>query len=193
MTKTMRFLWLLAVAAALSSGVGRGVEAAHTRAEAPGESPARGTPPRVALAGGAATVDQLVADFLAALRRGDSSAIEALRIDRDDYLDVILPGSVERGEPLQRVDRDKAGPYWWQHLSERSDLHRDALVRDFGGRDLQLVRTRFAKGTKQFANHVAYRRLVIELRDADGETRDLQTGSIAEVDGRFKFISFIRD
>lgn len=191
--KTIRVLLLLAVAAALSFGAGRGVEAAHTDVTPAGAPHPQVAMSHAALAGGAASVDDLVASFLAALRRGDPAGVEALRIGRDDYLDVILPGSVEPGEPLQPVDRAKAGPYWWEYLSERSDLHRDELVRDFGGRDLQLVGFRFAKGTRQFANHVAHRRLVIELRGADGETRDLQTGSIAEVDGRFKFISFIRD
>ncbi|MFM7140488.1 MAG: hypothetical protein ACKO2K_01020 [Alphaproteobacteria bacterium] len=138
-------------------------------------------------------MDDLVTAFLAALRRGDAGGLEKLRIGREEYLDVVLPGTVEPGEPLQRVDREKAGPFWWDYLSERSDLHRDDLVRLFGGRNLALVGMRFAKGVKPYANHVAHRRLVLELRDADGEIRDLQTGSVAEVDGRFKFISFVRD
>lgn len=138
-------------------------------------------------------MDSLVGEFLAALRRGDREALERLRIGRDEYLDVILPGSVAPGAPLQRVDREKAGPFWWEYLTERSNLHRDELVRILGGRELVFVKSRFAKGSRIYANHVAHRRLVLELRDENGEERHLQTGSVVEVGGRFKFVSFIRD
>lgn len=179
----IRFALLAIVVFAIGHGASRGVASGH------------GTPPsvRAAFTDGAGSIDDLVEAFVAALRLGDARAIERLRIGRDEYLDVILPGSVEPGEPLQPIDRERAGPYWWEHLSERSDLHRDDLVRIFGGRELELVDKRFAKGTKRFANHVAHRRLLLELRQADGETRHLQTGSVAEVNGRFKFISFVRD
>ena len=118
--------------------------------------------------------------------------MERLRVSESEYRGLIVPGSVEPGAPAQRLG-EEASRYFWEDLNAKSVYTRNDLLRRFSGHSLERVGFRFDKGERRFANHVAHRRLVLELRDADGEVHDLRTGSIAEVDGRFKFISFIRD
>ena len=65
------------------------------------------------------------------------------------------------------------------------------LLELFGGHDMKVESFEFAKGTTQFANHVAYRQLRVKVKDPAGQEVELATGSIAEVNGRYKFISFL--
>jgi hypothetical protein len=51
----------------------------------------------------------------------------------------------------------------------------------------------YEDGTKTYASYTARKRLRLSLLDADGSEVQLATGSIAEIDGQYKFISFIRD
>ena len=183
----IRMLLLAVVACALVYGAGSTVEASHPGAVAPVAASG------AAWEGGVSNIDELVKRFLSAVERKDRDELERLRIGERDYLGIILPGTVEPGQPLQRVDRERAGPFWWEYLSERSALHRDGILDAFGGHHFEIVERQFTKGVKQYANHAAHRRLRLVLRDENGEQRELQTGSIAEVDGRFKFISYVRD
>lgn len=50
----------------------------------------------------------------------------------------------------------------------------------------------FAKGVTDYATYRAYRQLRLAVT-SDGSPAELATGSIAEVQGRYKFISYIRD
>jgi hypothetical protein len=78
-------------------------------------------------------------------------------------------------------------------MKGKSFYHREGLLRDLGGRTLEAKDVQFEKGVKHYAGYTAYKRLNAAVIDEKGERLELQTGSIAEVDGRFKFISYIRD
>jgi hypothetical protein len=179
-------LALVAVAAALLVGLSSG--AARTRHDA-GLGLGRA---EAGLHGGSSSIDGLVGELLDALARGDRAGLDALRVSESEYRGWIVPGSVEPGEPPQILGED-ASRYFWEILNTKSVYYRDALLQDFGGRELAVSSKRFLKGTKRYANHTAHRRLELVVRDASGRELELQTGSIAEVDGTFKFISFIRD
>ncbi len=184
----MRVRRLLVAGAALAAVLAVVAGRAPSRHEA---VPAAGASPH-GLSGGASSIDELVDRMLGALERRDGQALDELRVTESEYREWIVPGSVEPGARLQALG-DEASRYFWETLDTKSRFHRQALLQGFGGRKLEVVERSFEKGSKQFANHVAHRRLVLRVRDEGGREEELHTGSIAEVDGRFKMISFIRD
>ena len=183
--KATRILTLVAVVAALLAGLAGSAVSSRT-------NPYRLPGAPSALIGGAASIDGLLVEFLDALARSDARALDALRVNEAEYRGLIVPGSVEAGRPPQ-VLSEEASEYFWETLHTKSSYGRQSLLSGFGGRRLEIVSVTFEKGVKQWANHRAHRRLRLVVRDESGEERELATGSIAELDGRFKFISFIRD
>lgn len=182
--KITRCLALAAVAAGLLLAL-RGGSSVTRSTEVVAGAPPRG------LANGAPSLDVLVNRFLVALSSGDHDALDEMRVSEAEYRGLIVPGSVAPGEPPQVLSKE-ASLYFWQDLNARSTYTRNELLRRFGGKSLALVDFHFDKGTRRFANHVAHRRLVVTARDEHGEDVEIRTGSIVDVDGGFKFVSFVR-
>jgi hypothetical protein len=182
--KLSRIAALFAVTAALLWGLASGAVSPRTSPYATGGVGG--------LSGGAPSTDALIRRFLAAIAERDRDALDAMRVSEAEYRNWIVPGSVAPGEPPQIVNRE-ASQYFWELLDTKTRYYREAILADFGGKHLELVDATFVKGTKIWANHVAHGRLRLVLRDESGAERELRTGSVAEVDGQFKFISFIRD
>ena len=150
-------------------------------------------PIRPQLHGGEASLDKLLDRFLAALKAKDRGALEAIQVTEDEYRNVIIPGFVQKGEPPQRVS-DEALEYFWGVMKGKSLYHREAMLAHLGGHDWAVKAVEQQKGVSEYAGYTAYRRLVLDLVDKDsGDKVELETGSVAEVDGQFKFISYIRD
>lgn len=178
-----RILVLAAVAVSLGVLLGTCTPDRGTATAVPGAAPLGDASPGI---------DALVSRFLAALAAGDRKALDRLRVTEAEYREVIIPGSVEPGQPPQRLS-DEASRYFWETLDTKSAYVREDLLQRFGGRRWTAMDIRFEKGSKRFANHVAHRRLVLVARDERGEEAEIRTGSIVDVGGSFKFVSFIRD
>lgn len=144
------------------------------------------------LAGGAGSIEELLDRFQRGLEAGDRGALIDLRVTEDEYKNVIVPGSVKEGEPPQILS-EEANEYFYGVLHTKSSYNRDFLLREYGGKQLTVRSYHFEKGEKDYAGYHAYRRLSMDVVDQDGKTYELRTGSVAEVDGQFKFISYIRD
>ena len=143
--------------------------------------------------GGAASLDELTARFLEAVRAKDRGALEELRFTEAEYRRVILPYyGVAKGQPPQRIS-EKASKYFYETMNTKSYYHRENILNRFGGKPFTLKGHRFGKQSEEFAEYTAYPRIIFTLVDESGEEIELQTGSIAEVDGHFKFASYIRD
>jgi hypothetical protein len=140
----------------------------------------------------APSVDALLGRFLAALADGDRAALERLRVNEREYLDIILPRSVEPEAPLQRMPPDKAR-FFWDLLNTKSAYSAQHLLNQFGGQRYRVKQVAYAKGKKTYAGFTGYEQLRLTLEDTSGQERELRTGSIVEVHGAFKFVSFIRD
>lgn len=179
-----RRLVLAAVVAALLLALRAGAPSRRPDTDAPAVG-------RAALSDAAPSVEALVGRFLEALATGDRETLERLRVSEAEYRGIIVPGSVAPGEPPQLLS-EEASRYFWQDLDARSTYSRNDLLRRFAGKPLALVDYRFDKGTRRFANHTAHRRLVVNARDGHGEPVEIRTGSIVDVDGGFKFVSFVR-
>jgi hypothetical protein len=136
--------------------------------------------------------DVLIERFLEALRTKDKAALHGLRVTEAEYVDLILAGSVEPGEPLRRWP-ENANRYFWSGFDLKSRYYELYLIGEFGGRAYRVKAVEFDKGSKTYATYSAHRQLRLALEDEAGKDVYLATGSIADVGGQWKFISFIRD
>jgi hypothetical protein len=134
----------------------------------------------------------LIERFLRVLAERDRDAFGRLRLTEAEYREIILPGNVEPGQPFRNYP-EEVSRYAWQNLNTRSLYHEDNLLVSFGGRNLTVKAVEYDKGTKKYASYTAYKQIRLTLLDADGAEVKLATGSIAAIDGQYKFISFIRD
>lgn len=149
-------------------------------------------PPRPALRHASASVEELVDRFIKALEAGDRKALSRLRVDKAEYLRLILPGTTEPGQPRKRYSSDLRR-FAWDLLDTKCRFWESTLLNIWGGKDLTLDGFEYREGVKQYGGYRAYRQLELNVRDQTGEVQELRTGSVVEIDGRFKFISFIRD
>jgi hypothetical protein len=140
------------------------------------------------LEGAAASTDELIERLLEALAANDAKALQALRVTRSEYLDLIVPLTVEPGEAPRQVS-DAPKEYLWQVLDFKSRLYEARLLELFGGRRWARRELRFSRPSRHYAGYDAYGEVRLALMDDDGETIELRSGWVAEVGGRFKFIS----
>lgn len=148
--------------------------------------------PHPPLSGGASSVDDLLAKFVAAIEAKDVAALDALRVDETEYRKIIMPGSVKPGQPPQKLSA-AADQYFWESLDTKSRYGGRALLAGYSGRKYRVTNVKWLKGVDEYAWFRCYDRLELTMVDEKGEEHVLNTGSVADVDGRFKFISFIRD
>jgi hypothetical protein len=139
----------------------------------------------------ASSKEELARWLLEALEKKDLQALRRLRVTESEYKDVILVGSVEPGQPLRNYPPDVAD-YAWKTLNTKSLYYERYLLAQVGGKTFAYKDMSFAKGVADYATYRAYRQLRLAVLE-NGSPGELATGSIAEVGGRYKFISYIRD
>ena len=149
-------------------------------------------PTTLSLHGGAPSTDALIDRFLEALREKDRDALRRLRVSESEYREIIMPGHVPVGQPF-RTYTEEMSKYAWDTLNTKSGYWEIALVDRFGGRAYDVKSVTFIEGVDEFATYTAHRQLRLKLQEGDGAEVELATGSIAEIDGQFKFVSYIRD
>jgi hypothetical protein len=143
---------------------------------------------------GFASREEAVNRFVAALEANDKQALLALLIPRDQYRDVIIPGSVEPGQPLRQWT-EKSRQYFADSFFAKSDHYADVLLKDWGGRKLTQKKVYFTRPAKAWATYIAHGELRIEV-EADPPVDQepvIRTGYIAEIDGSFAFVGFLHD
>jgi hypothetical protein len=161
-----------------------GASGVHAARKAPAQA--------TALRNGAPSMDVLLAQFIDALAARDRNALRRLRVDEREYLDVVMPGSIEPGKERRRFPDEKA-KYFWDVLNEKSTFGEIALLNNFGGRKFTVQGVDWAKGVRQFDGYKGYAQLRLTVRDETGAAHEIDTGSVAEIGGRYKFVSYIRD
>ncbi len=149
-------------------------------------------PPIQGLTDGRPTVDALIADFVAALTARDKAALNGLRVNETEYRSILVPGTVPPGAPPRKVS-EQSSVYFWQLLDTKSRLYADQLLQDFGGRPYRRWDLEFSGQPQHFASYSTMGEVRLELEGEDDKTWHLETGAIAEVGGRFKFIGFNYD
>jgi len=152
-----------------------------------------GKPPSAArLEHGAPSIDKLIDDFVQAINDRDKARLRQLRVTQEEYVALILPGSVEPGQRRPVYNQEEV-EYLWGILNGKSIYAEAGLLASFGGHHATVTEKDFRKGVKKYADYTAYKQLTLTLKDDKGTEATMRIGSIAEVDGQFKFISYVRD
>ena len=141
--------------------------------------------------GGGTSIQQLLQELLLALKRKDEGALRSLRVTEKEYRDIIVPGSVKPGSSPRQLVEDWI-QFGWKSLDEKNRHVERAMIDALGGKALTLRNVTF-DGEKEYAGYKAHRLPKLQLTDPAAEDLAIETGSIAEVAGRYKFIAFLRN
>ncbi len=169
-----------------------GALASASRPPRADEGTARRAPAGLALSDGASSIDALLQSLLDALAREDVAALHRLRVNEREYRQIILPGSAREGQPPRRYDAE-ASRFFWELLDTKSLYAGSAILRGLGGRSYTLKAVRYADGHRRYAWYDAYATSELTLADETGQERELLLGSIAHVNGHYKFIGLLGD
>ena len=153
-------------------------------------SPPLTRPAHFELQDGAPSIDVLLQRVLDALAANDVQALHRLRVTEQEYRSFVLPGAVEKGQPPQAFD-EQSSKFAWDMLNTKCIYAGQAIVTNFGGRRYRITDVQYAKGQHQYAWYTTYNTTVLKLEDDAGGTRELTLGSIADVDGQFKFVGLL--
>lgn len=146
-------------------------------------------PVKLQLTNGAPSVDVLLDEFVAAVSAKDEAGLHRLRLTEAEYRDIIIPGTVKEGEPLRKVDATPS-EFFWRMLNQKSEDVGHVIIERFGGQHYKRKDVTFTKGVRTFALYKAIGEVRLNLEDEQGVEKVLPTGTIAEVNGRFKFIGY---
>lgn len=168
------FPLLLAAALAASCSSSSGV-AASPRAAYP------------ALADGAPSIEALVDRFVRAVDNADEEGLRRLRVTREEYLNIIVPGSVAIGQPPREIPEESAELHWKMLDAKSRDAAR-ATLQEVGGRKLTREKLWFTRGVTNYDAYSAYGQVRVSVVGEGGREMLLRAGTIAEVGGSFKFV-----
>jgi len=142
------------------------------------------------LTGGAASIDELIGKFVRALDAKDARALHRLRVTETEYRDIIIPGTVKPGAAPRADVSQQTSEFFWSVMNQKSEDFARAFIKGLGGRHYKRKELTFSKGTREFAWYTAHGDVHLILEDAAGRRQELNTGTIAEIGGRYKFIGF---
>ena len=154
------------------------------RADSPPSSPKH---PQ--LTNAAPSIDALLDQFLRALAAKDEQAMHRLRVSEVEYRQIIIPGTVKPGEAPRQV-AESPSAFFWSMINQKSEDVGRLLMANYGGHTYKRKALTYTKGSRDFAWYRAHGDVRLQLEDETGATKELHTGSIAEIDGQYKFIGF---
>ena len=144
------------------------------------------------MADGEPSIESLLEKFRQALATNDKALLRRLRVTEGEYRTLIIPGSVDPGT-LPTQYNEQATQYFWGILNGKSIYVEANLLHDFGGKDFTIESVEYRKGVKKYRDYTAYKQLTLMVKHPGEEPERMRIGSIAEVDGQYKFISYVRD
>jgi len=174
---------MTAVLLAAGPASSRANEATASTSPAAAERPAH-----FVLTDASQSIDALIARLLDALAKSDAQALNRLRVTEQEYRSFFLPGASEPGSPARTYD-DASSTFAWQMLETKNAYTAAAIMKGYGGHTYRVKEVTYLKGRKEYAWYTAYRTMSLRLEDENGKTAELVLGSVADVDGQFKFVS----
>ena len=138
------------------------------------------------LAGGAASLEELVRAYLRALEASDTSAFDRLRLTKAEFAYLYYPTSPEARSPYN-LDPD----LMWFMLFERSNKGMLRALRRYGGQRLALVDVDCGRERSRAGDNTLFGPCSVRWRDARGEVAGARLFSqIIERGGRYKFLNY---
>jgi len=159
-------------------------------AQASTASPTLERPAHFMLAGAAPSIDALIDRLLAALEKNDVDGLHRLRLNEDEYRTFLLPGSAQPGHAA-RVYDETTSKFAWERVNTNSVYAAAGIIRGYGGHKYKVKEVKYLKGRADYAWYTAYKTVSLTLEDESGTEGELVLGSIADIDGQFKFISLL--
>jgi hypothetical protein len=138
------------------------------------------------LAGGAASRDELVAQFVRAVEANDTAALGRLVLSRGEFAYLYYPSSAQGRPPY-----DLSPDLMWFMMVERSNRGVSALVTERAGRPLGFVSYHCLGDSTVEGRNRLWGPCVVRRTQAPGDTVEERLfGPIVARDGRFKFVSY---
>jgi len=146
--------------------------------------------PPITFTDGALSIDALIAEFLDAVEHKDEAALHRLRVTKQEYQQIIVPGTAEKGQ-LPRQISEMPREFFWSLTDRKSRYAAENILQNFGGLHFTSHDVRFTKGVNEYLWYTAYGQVRIDLRRPENpDVMHLKTGTIAKVDDRYKFLAF---
>lgn len=175
----------MAIPAQVSSPVASSLPVPAAASAAPtvaGTRPATGGERRLLHA--ATSIEDLVRHVLAAVEAADMNGLTELRITEREHNELVWPELPARDHNVQ-LD------FAWDMLDTRSHTNQGRAIGTWHGKGLEFVAVRFERGIERYRTFAAHRGTVVSARTAAGEEVELRfIGSILELDGQFKVVSY---
>lgn len=149
-------------------------------------------PRTVRLSHAAPTVDALIERLLHALESRDAEALRRLRVTESEYISFFLPGAAKPDEK-PRVYRDEVNEFAWGMLNTKSHYLGATLLKRFGGYTMSVKQIEYQKDPFLTLWYRVWPQPELLVESDDGRERLIELGSIVEIDGQFKFLSFVHD
>jgi hypothetical protein len=146
---------------------------------------AAGTQPP--LQNSAPSLNDLGRQVLEALYKKDFKALDALRINEQEYRSFIWPElSISKIEQWK-----KRYDFVWREVDTKCTYGLHTLIQKYGGQKFTLVSMKFAKGTTRYSACTIHQDARITVKDSTGRELELKMfGSVVECAGRFKIMSY---
>jgi hypothetical protein len=138
------------------------------------------------------SIGVLIDDFVAAVGTKDMQTLTKLRVTESEYLDIIVPGGVPVGD-APRKSTPKVKDVFWKLLNDKSHAYAELFLTRYGGRTYTQPRVTFTQPTRHYAWYDAYGKVRLQMVDEAGNIWKLDTGSIVDVGGRYKFVGYEYD
>lgn len=141
---------------------------------------------RTSLQGGSRTRDELVRVFIRAIEQNDTAALRAMVMDAAEFITYYYPASPYTGEPYRQ-----SPSFVWFQFQQHSQQGVTRLLGRFGGAHTGFGGYDCAAQSRRQGNAVMWENCLVRWRLHDDPVRLF--GTIIEVDGHFKFISYTND
>jgi hypothetical protein len=147
-----------------------------------------GDPVEPKLSGSRSSLDELAADFLEALQRGDEKKIRQLALSKDEFVEFVWP-ELPASNPSTNLNSD----FIWNQTHMRSQADLSGTLFRYKGKRYVLKGVRFEDGTEDYGGYLVHRDARLRVVNEEGKEGELNLfGSVLEMEGEFKIYSFVR-
>lgn len=139
------------------------------------------------LQGGAATRDELVASLIEAIENNDTTAIRRMMISPAEFIDLYYPAS-----PYARSPYRQSPALVWFQIRQNSEKGIGRVLQRFGGRPTNYSGYECGDGRPSIRDGIRlWDRCVVHWKPNAHTAGTLSLfGTIIEMDGRYKFVSY---
>jgi hypothetical protein len=135
----------------------------------------------------APSLEDLGKQVLAAMERNNFSALDALRLNEQEYRTYIWPSL-----PISKIKEwQKQYQYVWHDVDTKNNYGLRLLLEKYGGEKFDFVSMRFAKNAEKYDDCTIHKDARVIVKDSSGAEKELKLfGSVVESGGCFKIMSF---